>query len=61
MYKINVEKDRSQLVTDNPEMQCQFCYQTFIDYELIADDVNKDLRNFVMRTPFVVVSEFLIK
>jgi hypothetical protein len=56
MYKNAMEQNRHDLVTDNPEMQCHFCYQTFIDYELIADHINLDLRKTVTRTPYIAVS-----
>lgn len=55
MFKASLENNHT-VECETPDLQCKFCYQTFIDYELMTSDVNLELQNIVSKTLFANVS-----
>ena len=55
MFKTSLERNQT-VECESPDLQCKFCYQVFMDYELMASEVNKELPKVVSKTLFNNVS-----
>lgn len=50
------KNDMKNATVENPEQTCQFCYKTYEKEELIMDEMQKDIRDLVMKTKLADVS-----